>query len=179
MENKKLSLSEILTTSPMLREIVDKVEQLAKLNRAVLKKLDPSLSTHCRVANLRNGILILTTTSPIWGHKLRFAKTDILTTLRSNPEWMGLKAIETEVRPAPEPVLRSTETGLPKPHLSSIGAYYIKMAATEINSLALQKALLRLAKRAPSSLRGPRHCEIPVIASVAKQSRSRLPDKNK
>jgi hypothetical protein len=148
MEYKKTSLANLLTTSPILREIVYKVEQLAKLNQLVLKKLDPTLARHCRVANFRNGILVLTTTSPIWGHQLRFAKTDILSTLRADPEWIGLKSIEAQVRPDTNSVADIKKNTLPVPKLSKVAAQFVELTAIEVTSPTLKKALLKLSKRA-------------------------------
>lgn len=99
MEPKECSLTNILTTSPILSQIVRKVDQLAQLNRIVHQKLDPALAKHCRVANYRDGILILTTHSSTTGHLLRFAKSELLSTLRAMPEWCHLKAIKIHVRP--------------------------------------------------------------------------------
>src|ERR1700722_1515422 len=97
--HKKHSLANILTDSPILSEIVNKVDQLAKLNRIVHQKLDPELTKYCRVANLRDGILILSTSSPATGHLLRFAKAELLSTLRIEPQWCHLKSIKIHVRP--------------------------------------------------------------------------------
>jgi hypothetical protein len=98
MEPKECSLANILTTSPILSQIVRKVDQLAQLNRIVHQKLDPALKTHCRVANYRDGVLILTTNTSATGHLLRFAKGELLTALRKEPEWCHLKSIKIHVR---------------------------------------------------------------------------------
>ena len=149
--HKKLSLIEVLAKSPLFGEIVNKVELLAKLNRVVLEKLDPELRGHCRVANLRDGVLILTTTSPALGHQLRFATSDLLTSLRALPEWCHLKSIKTQVRstyyaalpPIPE---------YPARILSKSNAEIVKASAQDINTAALKEALLRLSQRASKPL---------------------------
>lgn len=99
MKPQENSMAEILRTSSILSQIVTKVEQLAKLNRIVHEKCDPELRKHCRVANYRDGILILTTPSSAAGHLLRFSKGELLTALRSVPEWCHLKSIKIHVRP--------------------------------------------------------------------------------
>ena len=99
--SQKHSMVEILIISPILSQIVNKVEQLAKLNRIVHQKCNPELRKHCRVANYRDGILILTTHSSAVGHLLRFEKSELLTALRSLPEWCHLKSIKIHVRPKP------------------------------------------------------------------------------
>lgn len=97
------TINEVLTRSPILSELLKKVEQLTKLNLSALKaleKIDPSLAKHCRVMNCRDGILMIATTSAVFGHTLRFLSLDLLSSLRSEPEWCGLTAIQFQVRPS-------------------------------------------------------------------------------
>lgn len=138
--------TDILTRSPTLQSMVNKAESLIKLNQAVLKKLGPNLSPHCRVTNLRDGILILTTPSPAWGHTLRFSELELLSTLRAYPEWCGLKAIQSRVRPL-ETSLRKISVGLPAPFMSKLSAEHIQAIAQQITDPKLQKALQRLSSR--------------------------------
>jgi hypothetical protein len=143
------TVSELFTTSPILSELMKKVEQLTKLNRTVVAQLDPELAKHCRVTNCREGILTLTTSSPAWGHTLRFSEIELLSTLRSYPEWCGLKAVRTFVRPLE--VSYSSETFVspfPEPILKSVSAEFIKKAAESVESSLLRKALIKLANRA-------------------------------
>ena len=146
----KLSLIDILTTSPTLGEIVNKVEQLAKLNRIVQQKLDPQLKKHCRVANLREGILILSTPSPAFGNLLRFEKISLLTSLRTDPSLCHLKAIEIKVQPPTHALLmpeRPKHTRIPT--LSKVSAEFINNTALTIHSSSLRTALLRLSTIKP------------------------------
>ncbi len=150
MEPQKHSMVEILTISPILSQIVNKVEQLAKLNRIVHQKCDPELRKHCKVANYRDGILILTTHSSAVGHLLRFEKSELLTTLRSLPEWCHLKSIKIHVRPNPPgseiaPLAQEEPQSTALPLLPSRIAKDLKETALSINFPALQRALLRLA----------------------------------
>ncbi len=151
--HKKLSLIEILADSPALREIVNKVDQLAKLNRLLEQKCDPELAKNCRVANLRAGVLILTTPSPATGHLLRFTKSELLTALRSDPEWCHLTSIKIHVRPpvAPsplgEPSRSQSASIIPKFCLSKNSAEAVKATAAGISYSPLQEALLRLCDR--------------------------------
>lgn len=150
MEPQKHSMVEILTISPILSQIVNKVEQLAKLNRIVHQKCDPELRKHCKVANYRDGILILTTHSSAVGHLLRFEKSELLTTLRKLPEWCHLKSIKIHVRPNPPgteitPLAQTEPPAAAVPLLAPRIAKDLKETALNINFPALQQALLRLA----------------------------------
>jgi hypothetical protein len=141
----KISLTEILTASPILGKIVNKVEQLAKLNSIIHQKLDPKLGRFCRVTNCRDNILILTTSSPALGHLLRFEKIELLTTLRADPMLCHLKSIDIKVRPLPfvhESI--TPQCPIPKPVLSKLSSELIQNTALNIDFPALRAALLRL-----------------------------------
>ncbi len=147
IEHEKFSVNEIFTHSPLLCEIVKKVNQLSKLNRAVQQKLDPELANQCRIANYRDNILILTTPSQAVGHKLRFAASDLLTTLRTEPDWCGLRSIKIQVRPK---LMTTVTPPIPnpiRPSLSAHNAEILKSTATTIPFMPLQHALLRLSNR--------------------------------
>lgn len=148
MKPQNHSMADILTISPILSQIVNKVDQLAKLNRIVHQNCDPELAKHCRVANYRDGILILTTYSSAAGHLLRFAKSDLLTALRKMPEWCHLKSIKIHVRPSQQderetsPITQTT----PEVRLPQRIAKDLKETALNIDYQPLQQALLRLSK---------------------------------
>lgn len=92
-----ISFTKLLYNAPNLHKLLDKLEQLKQLNQFVAAHLEPSLAAQCQVANLRDGILILSTTSPAWKHKLRFVTLDLLSALRANPAWSSLKSIEVRI----------------------------------------------------------------------------------
>lgn len=151
MEYKNLTLNELFRTSLILREFAEKVEQLTKLNRKILSLLDPTLSKQCRVTSHRDGILILTTSSPAWGHTLRFSELELLTALRQHPEWAGLKAVRVQVRPEEKKLISFNRQNLAGPtKLTQQAASLLQSAATEIASPLLREALLKLAKKAKS-----------------------------
>jgi hypothetical protein len=155
MEYKNLTVSKLLTTSPILCELVKKVEALTKLNQVVAAQLDPQLSKHCRVHSYEAGILTLSSSSPAWGHTLRFAESELLSRLRSYPEWCGLISIRSRVLPensvgmeAENTEPTSTIAAIPKPIITKKDADFIQGAANNVNSESLRNALLKLAHRA-------------------------------
>lgn len=148
--HKTHSLANILNGSSAFNAILNKVGQLAKLNRIVHQHYDREITKYCRVANFRDGILVLTTPSPATGHLLRFTKSDLLSKLTQDPEWCHLKSITIHVRPEvpvtyhnyPAPLAQMNH----KPSLSGDNVETIKTTALTIDCPALQKALLKLAK---------------------------------
>jgi hypothetical protein len=141
------SITSLLEASGDLRTFITKLDQLDQISKFISKYLEPSLVNHCRVANLRDGILILSTTSPAWNHKLRFITLDLLSALRKNPLWSGLKAIEIRVDYLAQPENNIT-TNLKKPHpLSTENAKILLELAESISNPALASAIERLAKK--------------------------------
>lgn len=130
-----------------LSQFVAKVEHLNQINKIVASKLDPILASNCRVANLRDGTLILATTSPAWNHKLRFSSLDILSQLRTDPRWRGLKSIEIRVDYLPN--TQSASPGLTKHPItiSKANAELIKQTADIVSNKKLSEALKRLSER--------------------------------
>ncbi len=152
METKNLTIAKLLTTTPILRELVKKVEELTKLNQVVRSQLDPKLAKHCKVHSYDNGILTLSTHSPVWGHTLRFSESDLLSRLRAYPEWCGLKSIRSRVLPpnaAEEPLEISpfAENNRLIPIITKNDAELLQLTAYNIASESLRKALLKLAQR--------------------------------
>lgn len=142
----KKSFKDILLGSPLLKTVLQKADEVNKLNQAVLKNLSSELIPYCRVTHINDGVLILTTPSPTWGHQLRFTTHSLLSSLRSEPQWCGLKSIKIHVRPNDEklPVILPA---LPIPVLSKTGAKHIQAIAKQIGHPGLQEALLRLSSR--------------------------------
>lgn len=155
MEYKNLTLSKLLTSTPILCELVKKVEELTKLNKVVLSQLDPKLARHCRVHSYEAGILTLSTHSSAWGHTLRFAESDLLSHLRSYPEWCGLKSIRSRVLPPIETHIDADTAATTQiiaatrktPLITKKDAEILKQTAKHIASESLKKALLKLASR--------------------------------
>lgn len=137
-------LSDIITKSSDLSRFINQIDRLSKINQVIKQHLDPTLANDCQVANLRDGILILSTHSSIWGHRLRFQAIELLSTLRAIPEWCGLKSIQCRVVPAPT----SDPSSCPltqKLGLSAISIEHLQKAAEGIRDQKLKEAMLRLA----------------------------------
>ena len=149
MSHSKISLTEILSSSSLFGKIVKKVEEISKLNTIVQEALDPKLAAYCRVANVRDGILILTTHSSSYGNLLRYAEVELLTRLRSDPNWCHLKSIKTCVRPPMTHAQKPPQVN--KPTLTESNSTCIQATAHYIHEPALRQALERLAKRTPVS----------------------------
>lgn len=147
MEHKfKRSLADLLQISPTLSALTSRVRDLEKINQIILQKLEPEVAQNCQVANLRNGILYLATTSPAWHHQLRFLTSDLLSQLRTEPDWMGLKSIEIQVQQPSTPYVPLEQQPSKPQRLSKENAELLSEAAASLSNDKLSDALLKLAK---------------------------------
>lgn len=151
-DNSMSRFASILNTSPMLQEILKKTEDLIKLNHKVQEQLEPSLKPHCRVTNWRNGILVLTTSSPAYKHLLRFREIELLSILRADPAFSGIISIQSRVNPnfnfGSEYYSKDNFISHSGPSLSLQSSAIIQATASNIASDRLKKALLKIAKHA-------------------------------
>jgi hypothetical protein len=142
------SFTSLLLETPDLHKFVNKVEQLKQIHQLISTKLDPSLANHWQVANLREGTLVLTTSSPAWHHKLRFSAMDLLSALRADTRWSGLKAIDIRVDYLPLAENTSETKSRSRINISAQSAGHIQQSAQSISHKKLAEALSRLAKKA-------------------------------
>ena len=138
-------LTKIFHASPLLRDYISKTQALEKLTQIIRQYLEPELAKNCSVANLINNVLILSTTSAAWNHRLRFLKPDLLNKLRSLPQYYGVTTIEIiqqqPIAPAKSPVKQ-----LKPISLSKANAKQIISTAEHITDKRLANALIKLAR---------------------------------
>lgn len=82
-----------------LRNVQQRAVALLKLNRAVKALLPAPLQPWCRVANFRQGILILETGNASWMMRLRYEQSSLLSALRAEI-LPSLAAIDIRINPS-------------------------------------------------------------------------------
>ncbi|WP_158781831.1 DUF721 domain-containing protein [Pantoea sp. BAV 3049] len=83
----------------MLQSIQHRAIALNKLNRAVQGVLPAQLHPWCRVANFRQGILVLETANASWMMRLRYEQSSLLSALRAQI-LPSLTAIDIRINPS-------------------------------------------------------------------------------
>jgi len=142
------SLHKIITSkSGKLAKIQQKAGQLQVINQFLTSELIPGSDEYCRVANLRQGILIIEVASGVWKTRLLQLSNSILEHMREHVS-SSLHSIELHVNPAlfnekseavkPNPRRISEDTAQ---HLMSVA----QVAPPEL--AATLKRLANLAKR--------------------------------
>ena len=82
----------------MLQSIQQRAIALNKLNRAVKGVIPAQLHPWCRVANFRQGILVLETANASWMMRLRYEQSSLLSALRAQI-LPSLTAIDIRINP--------------------------------------------------------------------------------
>lgn len=113
---------------------------LHRLERLLDRLLDADSRLHCRVGNVRDGVLILFTDSTAWATRLRYQVPTLLNTLQQQKPLQGLQKIELRVLPE-----EKKETINQKVSLSSEAASCISACAEGIDDDRLSQALRQLA----------------------------------
>jgi hypothetical protein len=138
-EQRAVSCARLLgsTASPLLRH----ARALLELERTVVQLLPTDLAAHCRVMNVRGGVLILAAPSSAWAARLRFAAADLANQLCRLPS-SDVREVRVRIQP---------EVGLPRaaarptPRLSMESAELLARTALTIEHQDLREALYRLA----------------------------------
>ncbi|MDB6095878.1 MAG: uncharacterized protein JWM09_156 [Francisellaceae bacterium] len=139
----KMTLSEILQSSSILKNFWEKINYLSKLNSIVVSCLPHPANLHLKTSNVREGILYLQVPSPIWAHESRFLIPELLSKLRQYPEFSGLKSIKIKVAPIKSDILKAPlPSAIP---ISLESRSLVEKTANTITSPRLKESLLRLA----------------------------------
>lgn len=128
----------------VLAFIQNKVLQLTTLNQIWKSILTHDLAEQSRVANFRDGYLIIECASAAWATRLRYLMPDITGKLLNYAELRDLTHIEWNIQPqfhTPHSHLSTTPLSV-----SPSSAQLLKNAADHIKIKSLQEALRRIAE---------------------------------
>lgn len=147
----------LTTEKGPLHNVQQRALALLKLNRAVRGLLPAQLHPWCRVANFRQGVLVLETANASWMMRLRYEQPSLLSALRAQI-LPSLSSIDIRINPAlmakgssqVQDVVKTTEnaqTKAPLRHLSQESADELRGLAAR-SPEKLRKILERLASLA-------------------------------
>lgn len=100
MPKKKPQTINQLLNQPQgnVRALMDKLTKIRTINSNLHLYINPILSQHCRVVNIRKSTLVLAVDNAIWANKLRFELPNLLSFFRNNG-FISLANIEVIVQP--------------------------------------------------------------------------------
>lgn len=121
----------------------DKLKHLERLNQLWQTHLDSVIAQHCRVANLRENILVIEVDSSVWVTRLRYLIPTLLKQLRGYRELHRLEAIEWYINPM---LMADRTPSARAPAVFSAGSTeLLAQTADTIENKALKAALRSLA----------------------------------
>jgi hypothetical protein len=139
-----------------LQSVQQRATALLKLNRAVKGLLPVQLHPWCRVANYRQGILVLETANASWMMRLRYEQSNLLSALRAQI-LPSLSAIDIRINPS---LMAKAEASAQKSQNEETREVYRQLSPQSADALRgvadrspekLKKALERLAALAGES----------------------------
>lgn len=123
--------------------IQKKVAQLNQLNE-IWQKNWADLAQHSRIANFREGCLVIEVDNAAWATRLRYLIPDLTRKLVKHPALNRLKHIEWYIQPHSPTVSPRSRFA---PVLSDHSAQLLKNTALSIKMEQLQAALIRLSNK--------------------------------
>ena len=139
------SVGHILSSkSSGLERLLERVNNLAEVNRALHSYLAAPLNAHCQLQNIKGQWAVVHVDSSAWATRLRYQIPQLLKFLQSLPGLGQLKEIQIQIRPprhqAPKPKARSAQ-------FSAASAAAVHALAESTSDPKLSAALRRLANR--------------------------------
>lgn len=139
------TIAGIFAQSPegILGFIQKKVAQLMKLNHIWQASVTIDMAQHSRIANYRDGCLVIELASGAWATRLRYMLPEITTILLQYPDLKNLSDIEWYIQPH----FHNTAAARANPCvLSSTNAQLLRNTAANIKVKSLQAALLQISE---------------------------------
>ncbi|HYW02693.1 MAG TPA: DUF721 domain-containing protein [Gammaproteobacteria bacterium] len=136
------SLPTLLGRDGRLARLTERVAALRALEPAVSAVLPAALHPHCRLANVRGGVVVLSVDGPVWAARAKYLGPALLERLRSDH---GLHARELRVRI--DPPAAPAPTPLRKPEMPPEAGQALRSLAEHEPDPDLAAALRRLGSR--------------------------------
>jgi hypothetical protein len=141
MKKPPQDLSNLLHLSGKLPELAEKAELLNNLNRYLKQIIDGPAAEQLKVANLRQGVLVVETSSAAWAARINFQKPKLLRQLQAETLPM-LTAIEVKVNPGL--AIGNVNSQVNHTYISNEAAQHITALADHVEG-SLGEKLKRLA----------------------------------
>ncbi|MFD2178788.1 DUF721 domain-containing protein [Veronia pacifica] len=150
MRDHRPQATQDLLADSLPGQIQQRALALAELNKQVLGLLPQNAANQCRVANFRQGVLILECGSSSWATRLNYERMNLISQLRRDllPE---LTTVDIKINPSlassHPSTIRKCEPAFPPSVLSLQAAEYLKVLASGAEG-KVKKRLESLAKLA-------------------------------
>ncbi|OCG74008.1 hypothetical protein A9G42_10010 [Gilliamella sp. Nev6-6] len=149
--NQPERLTSILTKTSCLSKIQDRTNALRTLDKAINDLLPSPLNQQCKVANYRNGVLILEVSSASWLTRLKYEQSNLISSIRTSI-LPSLSSIQYQINPNIS--VKLAECNFQKSKSSLTSSVITPASAKLLYALAenapekLKKQLIKLANHA-------------------------------
>ncbi|MCO6552548.1 MAG: DUF721 domain-containing protein [Gilliamella sp.] len=149
--NEPQMLTSILTQASSLSKIQDRTNALCSLAKVVYDLLPSPLNQQCRVANYRQGVLILEVSSACWLTRLKYEQSNLISEIRKNI-LPSLSSIQYQINP--DISVRWSQSNYQSDKSSLASSVMTQKSAMFLSALAenapdkLKKQLIKLANHA-------------------------------
>ncbi len=148
---KTRQFNQLISSNKQLNKLYTHAKDICTLNEKLHNYFDPSLGSHCTVANYSADTLIVNADTSAWASKLRNRIPDILDYARHECGLSKLISVRIRVSPNQNNTAHSTPPGTRptrKASLSKKSAEFIESVATSIQDPALRESILKISKNA-------------------------------
>jgi len=123
------------THNPGLGKLLAHARVLNRLDQILASILDPNLSCHCQVAELRNHRLILACSNATFATRLRMISPQLLDSFREEGDF-GIERMEIRIAPVnrPQPEVRKKRTLSPAA-VQALGRFAADSGDAEIQAI--------------------------------------------
>jgi hypothetical protein len=147
MKKQLQSINSVYNKNPILKRLSDRAQMLTQLNHLLQQALPAQFSAHCRLANVKNNILVIHTDNPSLASLIRFQSPMLCKSLSEQLE-TEFRSIEIKVKPhhvALKPEASNTTS------ISLSAANCLERTAENLEEGTLKTAMEKLAKRYKST----------------------------
>jgi hypothetical protein len=128
----------------LLNQLGARLDEASRL-AALWRRYAPApLAEHVRAVRYEGGTLQLEARSPAWATRVRHSQHELLTRLRAETCFRGLREVRVRVRPTGDDDVPTAPPAVAPTRLSTLSARLIDSAADDIDDPQLRAALKRL-----------------------------------
>lgn len=138
----------LLSSADTLKPLLGHARRLETLTQALRASIDPALSEHIALANLKHKTAVVSADSPAWLATIRYLSPTILETLQRQPGLEHIAEVQYIVLPAADSASQQPVLATRHASLSSKSAQFLASAASGIEDPDIADALKRLSANA-------------------------------
>ena len=146
---KTRQFNQLISCNEQLNSLYTHAKNISALNEKLHIHLDPTLNSHCSIANYSAETLVVNADTSAWASKLRYCIPDILDYAKNECGLSKLISVRIKVSPSHGDTTQSDPLSAKsnrKAYLSKRSAEFIENVAISITDPALRESILKICK---------------------------------